>query len=113
LPSKHKKVVMVLRVRQEKRMAKVAAYDYADRTFYCPLALFCEKKDSIHASENPWRYKPPTISEVLALAKLNHDIVRHYLSANYLKSLVVMFQVSNYEFLVDSHSAIALLSENR
>jgi hypothetical protein len=72
---------------------------------------FARKRESMHASENSWRYEPPTISEVLALAKLKHDIVRHYLPADDLKSLIAVFQVSNYGLLIDSHTAIGLLTE--
>jgi hypothetical protein len=45
------------------------------------------------------------------LAKLKHDIIRHYLPAGDLKMLITIFQESNYDLLTDSLTAARLLTE--
>ena len=70
-----------------------------------------EKYASSPTAENAWRYEPPTTSEIFALAKLKHDIVRHYLPADDLKKLIEVYQASNYGLLTDDLIDIGLLPQ--
>jgi hypothetical protein len=62
-------------------------------------------------AKNTWHYEPPTTSEDFALAKLKHDIVRHYLPAEDVKMLIAVYQSSNYELLPDERINIGFLPE--
>ena len=66
---------------------------------------------ALPVSEKAWLYEPPTVAEIFALAKLKHDIVRHYLPANDLKILISVCQASNYEFLSGNLVDMGLLAE--
>lgn len=70
-----------------------------------------ENYESSPVAENAWRYEPPATSEIFALAKLKHDIVRHYLPADDLKMLITVYQASNYGLLTDELINIGLLPE--
>lgn len=70
-----------------------------------------EQYASLPVSESAWLYESPTSSELLTLAKLKHDIVRHYLPVEDLKMLIAVCQASNYGLLTDELINIGLLSE--